>query len=168
MPPPRRLWDSCTIIYYLAGKAEDNPECPEIIAQAKRGELEIMVSMLAEAEVAKVDDELGPGDDSESMIREFFGRSYIVRVALEVEIAREARRLVRVYKGMKPLDAVHIATALRYAVPILETYDAEMLKRTGQEGEPPLIIRKPDAGEPPSTAKQGNLFGSEGRPSASL
>lgn len=76
MPPQRRLWDSCTIINYLAGVPVAKP-CELILEQAERGELEIVTSALAEAEVVKLDKELD--EDSEKMIVEFFGRDYVVR-----------------------------------------------------------------------------------------
>lgn len=157
MPPPRRLWCSCAILYYLAGRQEAHPDCQQILDQGERGQLEIMVSVLAEAEVAKL--EGGRDDDAELRIREFFGRNYVIRAGLEVAIAREARRLVRTYAGIKPLDAVHIATALHHKVPILETYDTDMMKISGKEGDPPLTIQRPtyDAAAI-SAAAQQSLF----------
>ena len=49
---PRRLWDSCIVIGYLAGYPELKPDCPLLIEQAERGEIEIVVSMIAEVESA--------------------------------------------------------------------------------------------------------------------
>lgn len=141
MPAPtRRVWCSCTIIDYLKGAARAEPDCQQIIDSAERGETEIVVSALAEAEVVKVD----PADpDSETKIREFFARPYVIRVALDIRVAEMAREIVRTY-GLKPLDAVHVATALRAKVPTLETFDQEMIdKVNGKEGNPPLQIRNP-------------------------
>lgn len=141
MPPSRRAWDANAIIYYLAGNAAAQPECDLIIEEAKRGDTEIVVSVLAEAEVVKLDKELD--QDAELMIREFFGRPYIVRAALDIPVAQLARTLVRRYAGMKPPDAIYIATALHHGIPVLETYDERMIKVSGKEGNPPLIIRRP-------------------------
>jgi len=99
-----------------------------------------VVPVLSEAEVVKLDNEQDAA--AEEMIEEFFGRPYIIRAALEPQTAKIARGLVRRY-GLKPLDAVHIATALRNQVPILETYDNQMIGVSGKEGNPPLIIRNP-------------------------
>jgi len=141
MPPTRRVWDSCTIINYLAGR-QVAADCKLIIDQAERGELEIVVSVFAEAEVVKLDGELQ--QDSEALIREFFGRKYIIRAALDVPVATLVRDLVRNNRGLKPYDAIHIATALHHNIPILETYDEGMIKLgAGKEGNLPLIIRKP-------------------------
>ena len=143
MPPPsRRVWCSCTVIYYLVGKSEAEP-CRQIVEQIKRepGQHEIIVSVLAEAEVVKLEDV--EDDIAEKRILEFLGRDYVVRVPMDILIAEDARRLVRKYQ-IKPLDAVHIATALYHEIPILETYDEEMIERVNEkEGMPPLVIRKP-------------------------
>lgn len=96
--------------------------------------------------MAKLGEELEE-EEAELMIREFFGRDYIIRAALDAAIAQRARSLVRRYKNapkLKPLDAVHIATALHHNIPLLETYDDDMIKVSEREGDnPPLVIRKP-------------------------
>ena len=158
MPPPRRVWCSCTIIKYLAGDPVAQV-CEQIVEQGERGEIEIVVSTLAEAEVVKVEGELE--DDAEAMIREFFGRNYVIRAVLDVPVAETARELVRHYSGIKPLDAVHIATALRHNIPILETFDEGMLKINEKEGDPPLVIRTPIYEGPPPGPEQLVLPGEE-------
>ena len=52
MPVPRRLWDSSVVVGYLAGYESLKPNCPQIISQAQRGELEIIVSTIATIEAA--------------------------------------------------------------------------------------------------------------------
>jgi predicted nucleic acid-binding protein len=144
VPPPRRVWCSCTIIYYLAGYPEAKPDCDLILGQGERGELEIVVPVLSEAEVVKIGSTVEE-EEAERMIREFFGRDYIVRANLDPLVAQRARSLVRRYgPKIKPLDAVHIATALQHNIPLLETYDNDMISISGQEGgSSPLIIRRP-------------------------
>ncbi len=46
-------------------------------------------------------------------------------------------------QGIKPKDAIHVATALEAKVPILETFDEPLIAQSGTVGFPPLIIRKP-------------------------
>ena len=144
MPVPRRLWDSCVIIDYLAGTPGPAAECEKIIALAEQGELEILVSTLATVEVAYL-----PGLDdihAESRIRELFGRDYIIPVAIDVQVASTARELIRRYRGgpkLKPQDATHLATALQWNVPVIETTDPDLLRLDGLEGSPPITIRHP-------------------------
>lgn len=154
MPLPRRLWCSCTIIKYLAGSPEA-ADCEPITQQAAEGQLEIVVSILAEAEVIRVRADVG--EVAEALIREFFGRNYVIRAALDVSIAEKARDIVRKY-NLKPLDAVHVATALHHNIPILETFDDEMIEVSEKEGDPPLVIRRPVYEEIARDVEQGELF----------
>ena len=144
MPPPRRLWDSSVIIGYLAGDESVSEHCQLIVEQAERGELEIVVSALAAAEVAF----LGgySEEDSEDMIREFFGRDYIILVAVDARMAAAARSLVSRYRNemrIKPADAIHLATAVQLSLPVLETTDNNLLRFSGLEGNPTVVVREP-------------------------
>ena len=124
MPPPvRRVWCSCVIIDYLAGKTHA-AACEEVINHAKSGQIEIVVSALAEAEVVKLDGHLQ--ENAEAMIAEFFERDYVIRADLGPLVAKRARTIVRDYH-LKPLDAVHVATAIEQRIEILETYDGDMI-----------------------------------------
>ena len=142
--PPRRLWDSCVIIDYLAGRAEVADACSKTIEQAERGELEIVVSVMATVEVAYLE---GADDqESELRIQELFGRNYIIPVAIDVRVASIARGLIRKYKGgpkLKPPDATHLATAVQWKIPVIETTDPDLLRFDGLQGEPPIEIRQP-------------------------
>ena len=144
MPVPRRLWDSCVIVDYLAGSARVAEACNKIIEQAELGELEIVVSSMATIEVAYLD---GYEDqDSEGRIRELFGRRYVIPVAIDVQVASVARRLVRKYRSgpkLKPPDAAHLATAIQWDIPVIETTDPDLLRLDRLEGTPPITIRRP-------------------------
>ena len=141
MVVPRRMWESSVVIGYLSGSPFAQPTCDLIIAQAERGELEIVVCTMAEAEVAFLRG-LSPMD-SESKIKEFFSRRYIVRCGVDVGIMPFVRQLLRTHSGLKPPDAIHIAICLQWHIPVLETFDNGMLALDRKEGSPPLIIRKP-------------------------
>lgn len=141
MAVPRRLWDSCIVLGYLSGQQDIKTDCEQIIEQAERGELEIMVSTIASAEVAYL-----PGlssSDSELKIQEFFSRGYVIPAAFDISLTKTVRRLIREYQGLKPLDAIHIATALQWQIPIIETTDPGLLALNGKEGSPKLVIRPP-------------------------
>ncbi len=144
MPAARRLWDSSVILGYLAGYAELRDDCEAILAQAERGEIELVVSAMAAVEVAYLH---GASDqDAENRIREFLGRRYVIPVAIDVRLAAAARELVRRYRNspsLKPADAIHLATAIQLGIPVLETADGDLLRFDGREGMPPLRIRRP-------------------------
>lgn len=144
MADARRVWDSCTIIDYLAGTERAAPHCQLIIDSAQRGETEIIVSALAEAEVVKLDGNLS--NSAEDMIREFFGRPYVLRANVDPFVTETARELIRKYPRansldkLRPVDAVHVATAIRWKVPVFESYDDRVLNRIN--AKPDLLPMK--------------------------
>jgi predicted nucleic acid-binding protein len=141
MTAERRVWCSCTIIDYLKGAERARP-CIEIISHMREGSHEVVTSTIAEAEVAHLGNSV-PHDTAEQMIREFFGRRYVVRAPFDRFMAEHVRRLIRMRRDLTTLDAAHVATALRWRVPLLETYDGRLLALDGLEGNPPLAIREP-------------------------
>ena len=144
MPPARRVWDSCIVIGYLAGYPALKEQCELIIETAKRGEVEIVVSALAMIEAAYL---TGYSDnDAEARIREFFGRQYVVPVQVDAPIAAIARDLIRRHRKtrkIEPADATHLATAIQWKIPILETTDPDLLRFDRVEGSPLINVREP-------------------------
>ena len=80
--------------------------------------------------------------DKATIIRKFFRHSYIRLRNVTRAVAESAQDLVW-YKSVKPKDAIHVATALEANVPVLETFDKELLGLSGKIGTSGLIIRKP-------------------------
>ena len=150
MPSPqRRVWDTSVIIDFLEGAPRAKPHVPLIIEAAERGETRIVVSVFAEIEVAKIDGVLT--EEQEEMIKEFFGRPYVHRAQLDQRIAEIARRITRTtsldrnMQTIKPKDAVHIATAERWQIPIFECYDIPLIKtlRDHPGLVPGVTVREP-------------------------
>jgi predicted nucleic acid-binding protein len=84
-------------------------------------------------------------DAVERAIDELFGDRDVIRVVEYHElIAREARRKIRqaITNGwsLKPMDAIHLATATRVSADELQTYDEPLLKYKGAMG---FTIRQP-------------------------
>lgn len=142
--PERRLWDSSAIIAYLAGEAEHADALTGVINEAQHGNIQIMVSILATIEVAYLrgaDNEI-----SEATILDFFGRDFVTQISIDARVSAIARRLVRTYRGdqrLKPPDATHFASAVAWSIPVLETTDPDLLKLSGREGDPLIVIRHP-------------------------
>ena len=133
MPGPRRLWDSSVVIGYLAGEVDLAEPCGDIIAAAKRGELQIALSIEAAIEVAYLK---GYDDDvSEKTIRELLGREYIIPITVDLQVAAVARDLIRRHKAPLKIhtkDATHLATAILWKIP-----DRSLLRFSGLEGTRP-------------------------------
>jgi hypothetical protein len=90
-------------------------------------------------------------------VKEFFERYDIIEVrGMDRRVAEDARQLIW-DQGVDPKDAVHLATALRYHIPIFDTFDKFLIKLDGKLGKPPLRIGKPDI------AHQISMFVGTGR-----
>ena len=144
MPPPRRLWDSSVVIGYLTGDQSIGLACSQIIRQAELKETEILVSQMAIVETSYL---RGQSDEaSERLIKEFFSREYIVPVNIDSYVSFIARDLVRKYRNsprISPADAVHLATAIHWKIPVLETTDNPLIRFNQREGNPPVSVRRP-------------------------
>lgn len=85
------------------------------------------------------------------LVQSFFRKSFIRVVNVTRKIAERAQELVWDH-GIRPKDAIHVATAEFYEVPVVETFDADLIAKSGHVGVPPIEIRKP------LLPKQGSLF----------
>jgi len=103
-----------------------------------------MVSEMAKVEAAYLE---GRSDiESEALISEFFSRDYIIPVSVDDQVSKIARGLVRKYRNslrIRPPDAVHLATAILWHIPVIETTDPDLLRLNGSEGNPLIRIRRP-------------------------
>jgi len=100
--------------------------------------------MIAEVESAYLE---GYSDqESGARIKEFFSREYVIPVAVDTPLAALARQLIRKYRKthkVKPNDAVHLATAIKERILVIETTDPDLLALNGLEGNPPITIQRP-------------------------
>ena len=145
IPNPRlgRAWDPCVVIDLLEGTSRAETHVRSIAERARRGETHIWVSAFAMVEVARIQGR--PDDAAERIIREFFAQEYVVVANLDPFVAEIARALVRDLR-IKGKDAVHLATAIRWNVPVFETFDIELLRRVSNSRSPlpgGLDVREP-------------------------
>lgn len=138
----RRYWDSDCFIGWLAeeeGKVED---CQTVIRAAERGELVIVTSSLAIAEVVKLRHHDPIPRQAAEKVRMFFRQPYIIVRELDRFLAESAQSMVWDF-GIDPKDAVHVATAVAVGVEQLDTFDEKLIGKSGQIGNPPLVIGRP-------------------------
>lgn len=136
MATPKRIaWDACTWIATIIleqaalpdGGVEDRGAmCLPIIALAKTGQLEIATSGLSLVEVCKHNSVKGEDND---VLADFFRHDYILVVPVDRHVGTLARELMTAgYAGLKPADAVHLATAIVSQASEFHTFDAKLLK----------------------------------------
>ncbi len=109
-----------------------------LVALAERGAFPIVTSALTLAEVHKL--RAGPvtSDELDESLLAFFEHDYILLVDADRLIGEEANRLCRKF-GINPMDAVHLASALRAGCDVLLAWDNRFVKVT----DPPIRIEEP-------------------------
>lgn len=138
-----RYWDTDAFLGYLKVEADKIRETEAVIKEAEAGNIRLVTSALTLTEVIKLRKH-SPIDRSQSQsIKDFFKHEYISVRNVDRRIAEEARELVWDYPPLKPKDCIHVATALRFSIPCLETFDGDLIKLDGTIGAPPLHIRRP-------------------------
>lgn len=111
----------------------------QILRAAERGELTIVASTLVIAELVHASGRpaLVTPEQDEAIERRFLN-GWTELVELDVNIAIRARRMARDH-GLKPADAVHIATALQADADVFLSWDDHFLRKA----IPGLACRRP-------------------------
>lgn len=155
MPEQRLLvyWDSCVFLDYVNGAIDKLPTLDALLDRAgPRGDIEIVTSTLSIAEVAigRLDQTgrlLDP--EVEANIDQLWTDPIVKQVELYKGIALRARDLVRASRlaggGLKPADAIHLATARQVGVSDFHTYDTRLFQYSQQMGFP---VREPVTDQP--------------------
>jgi predicted nucleic acid-binding protein len=131
-------WDSCAWLGLVNGEPLKKRELEIVYGNGGQGQCELWTSALALVEVNRLGDEKGKpkplADHNRVTIENLFRQQFVKVVPLDVEVADLARRLVRENpKLSKFKDAVHLASAIRWNIPILHTYDRDdLLHLSGQ------------------------------------
>lgn len=143
MAKDRRCWDSDPILAWLLQENGKWQECQGVLQKAERGELDIVVSALAIAEVLALRGHARIARDRSATVRGFFQRSFIKVRQLDRSTAELAQEVVWDH-GIAPKDAIHLATAIKWHVPRLDTFDEALISKSGSVGNPAVIIGRPD------------------------
>lgn len=135
---PRLYWDACAWIAYIQQEMPGPnstfteprfEKCHETLQRAERREIEITTSAFTLAEVCKR--HIDPGSPA-THLPSFFDKPYILLIPMDKQIGLKAQNLqLAGVGGLKPPDAVHIASALVWNIPILQTFDARLLALDG-------------------------------------
>jgi len=158
--PEVLYWDSCTYLDYLKG--DEHPlhaQMQMVIEGWREGKVTLVTSALTITEVLWV-------KCSEDQARSMIDRSWEPKIValfdpphtqplkiveLNRVVARAARELVWDH-GIKPKDAVHVASALAGHCHMLHTNDTKLHKFSGKLGGTPKLRI-----EPPSWIRQMTL-----------
>lgn len=158
-------WDSNVPLSYVNGVANRLAIIEELFKQARAGEIELVTSSVSRVEVAFVAEEKEAGQldpaVEEKIANLWMPGSPLKTVEFFDLIGEDAKGLMRrgISQGwgaLKPMDAIHLATAQRMAVSEFHTYCQHLHRWSGVLGfpvtEPQTAQTVMDVGvEPPTT-----------------
>jgi predicted nucleic acid-binding protein len=112
-------------VYIAAIQNEENRVIAtrQVLDAAEKKQIQIVASTFVVAEVIKMRGEtVALSTDKESEIDEILMSDRILWVELDLSLAQNARKLARIH-GLKPGDAIHLASAIRGKADVLFRYD---------------------------------------------
>jgi predicted nucleic acid-binding protein len=137
---PKYYWDACVFLSFINGD-EDRIEVIRQLLEEAPGKHEIVTSTVSIVEVAfgkAEQDSKAPDSETLAEIEALWLPDSGVELAeFHRLVANDARDLVRLSATepdetkIKPLDAVHLATAQRLSVDEFHTYDKKLLALNG-------------------------------------
>lgn len=143
--PDTYYWDSCCFISYLEADPNRVPVLQALLDEAARGDITIVTSVLSIAEVAFVAAERVALDQAQEEAIEALWDGPVRLAEFHRLAAQDARSFIReglaAGRGLKPADAIHLATASRLGVTEVHTYDGPMSRWDGHLG--PIQIKEP-------------------------
>jgi predicted nucleic acid-binding protein len=140
----QRYWDSVCFLAILNREPGRVDTSSAILKMAEQRKIEIVTSAFTLTEVLypKNGEKLAP--EKRRIVRDFFRRRGIVPINCDREIAEAAQDYVWDF-GVRPKDAIHVASAVVWNIPVFETYDRFLVNLSGKVGgDPVLKIREPE------------------------
>jgi predicted nucleic acid-binding protein len=140
--------------------------CRDTLKRAESGDIEIVTSAFTLAEVCKRQpDPASPAIN----LAAFFDQKYILLMPVDKQIGLQAQHLqLSGIGGLKPPDAIHLASAMVANVPVFHTFDKKLLdldkKLTLGEGGEMAIVRPTDEVPMPELLKAMQPDDTESKP----
>jgi predicted nucleic acid-binding protein len=140
---PPHYWDSNLFLSYVEGTPGRVATVRSLVVRASPDSIRISTSMVTVSEVAFSGRERATGVLSPSFdraITRLWADPVIELVAVSFDIVMTARDLIRgaLLDGprLKPMDAIHLATARSADASVFLTYDQALQRHSGRHGFP--------------------------------
>ena len=148
MPSKRKYyWDANVFIAWLMAEKGRVELCDGIVSEVQKGQAIIITSAIIETEVLSK----GPSQETQDKFRALLKRRDVIAVNVDRSISQKAGKLRERHKGLKGMDAIHLATAIIYGVDAFHTFEGDdgILKYDGNVAGYPLKICKPESAQKP-------------------
>lgn len=122
----RHYWDACIFIHLIQGNDPDNSGALRSLNdKAKRGEIVVLTSTLTLAEVVRPRhcDAKNLLSSDKRVVADSFKHEHIILQDVTQHVAARAREIQWNINGIKPIDALHLATAEVMKADFFDTYD---------------------------------------------
>jgi hypothetical protein len=136
--PKNVYWDACAWLGLVNGEPGRQQQLEVVYGQARQGLVVIWTSTLSIVEANRLDTEVGKPKpippDSIKVLDDLLFQPFVNLIPVDTDVARRARKLIRETPGLsKKPDAIHLASALKWNVPVLHSYDGnDLLHLNGQ------------------------------------
>ena len=130
--PLKIYWDSCAWIGLVNAEPDKLPALHAVYSLARRGLVEIWTSTMAVVEVNRLESEMQMPKpippESLAKLDDLLFQPFVKLINLDQIVAKRARKVVRETVGLrKKPDAVHLASAIIWNIPLFHTYDNDDL-----------------------------------------
>lgn len=133
MPEPVKVyWDACAWLALVNEEQGRKPDVDAVYTQARNGNVEIWTSNISIVEANRLEAEVHQAkpipEGSLAILDAVFLQPFVKLIPVDTDIAIRARKLVRETVGLRvKADAIHLASAIRWNIPTLHTYDGSDL-----------------------------------------
>lgn len=124
-------WDACIFLHLFRETPEYIDALRHNLGQATSEECVIATSSVTLAEVYKVPGEGVLPLDQRKLILGFFKNPYVEMWQADRGVCEKAHYIMNDWGTLKPMDAIHVATALAAEAHIMLTTDKKMYNRSG-------------------------------------
>ncbi|MBO1021877.1 PIN domain-containing protein [Methylobacterium sp. SD274] len=126
--PLKIYWDTCAWLGLLNGEPDKKRELEIVYDAARKGRYQLWTSALAIVEARRLNVEKNDpkplSAENEEKIARIFKQEFVMTTPLDLDVANKARALWRLTVGLgKFQDAVHIASAQKWNISLMHTYD---------------------------------------------
>lgn len=150
----QRYWDSDCFLGWLQAEEGKVSLCEQVLEEAKASRVMIVTSALTLTEVLMLRGRTRIPKADQQKVERFFASSFITVRNITRRVAETSRSLVWDY-GIKPKDALHVATALDAKLSLFNTFDEALIKKCRRLRSLGMTVEHPQISEPRFPFRRG-------------